>query len=246
MTTLSIPIPELFNTESGDIDIWISEIENYILAAFGDFPHGRKKAILIATIGNAARLAINNFQEDQKDTYDHLVDALKEHYKEVTNVIVERHIFYTMTQEQEETIEAYETRLTTQAKKCNFSVPSIEVPAVPARDNQPAIPAVPVQYKDVSEEMIRDRIVVGIQNKSIQRRLLRERDLTLRSAVDMLKSIEVANQQAKTYGLANNSTANIDAVKQKKFKTRNPETSANNKPQISKRREPKQQPCKYC
>ena len=89
-----------------------------------------------------------------------------------------------MTQHEEESIEEFETRLTTQAKKCKFAVPSVEIPAVPAIEDQPAIPAIPIRYKDISEEMITDRIVVGIQNKSIQRRLLRDKNITLRSAVE--------------------------------------------------------------
>ena len=89
---------------------------------------------------------------------------------------MERHIFHSMIQQERESIEEFETRLTSQAKKCNFTVPSIEIPAVPGTRNEPGTPAIPVQFKDVSEEMIRDRIVVVIQNKSIQRRLLRERE----------------------------------------------------------------------
>ena len=168
-----------------------------MMAAGGHLPDERKKAILLACIGKQGRMVINNFQESQRSNYRSLVESLKNHYKEVTNVIVERHIFNTMTQYEEESIEAFETRLTTQANKCKFTVPSVELPAVPAIEDQPVIPAIPIRYKDISEEMIRDRIVVGIQNKGIQKRLLREKDLTLRSAVDMLKVIETANQHNK-------------------------------------------------
>ena len=122
-----------------------------------------------------------------------------------------------MTQHEEESIEAFETRLTTQAKKGKFTVPSVEIPAVPAIEDQPAIPAIPIRYKDISEEMI-DRIVVGIQNKGIQRRLLREKDLTLRSAVDMLKVIETANQQAKTYLSLNQMPTGIDTLQKNRRK----------------------------
>ena len=125
-----------------------------------------------------------------------------------------------MTQHEEESIEAFETRLTTQAKKCKFTVPSVEIPAVPAIEDQPAIPTIPIRYKNISEEMIRDRIVVGIQNKSIQRRLLREKDLTLRSAVDMLKVIETANQQAKTYLSLNQTPTGIDTLQKNRRKLR--------------------------
>ena len=149
--------------------MWIEELQNYMLAAAGTLPQERKKAILKACIGKQGRLAISNFQESKRATYDTLVGALKNHYKEVTNVIVERHIFHSMIQQETESIEEFETRLTSHSKKCNFTVPSIEIPAVPGTRNESGTPAIPVQFKDVSEKMIRDRIVVGMQNKSIQR-----------------------------------------------------------------------------
>ncbi|KAG8173744.1 hypothetical protein JTE90_023234 [Oedothorax gibbosus] len=40
--------------------------------------------------------------------------------------------------------------------------------------------------------MIRDRIVCGIQNPEIQRRLLSEKDLKLQSAIDIAVSMETA------------------------------------------------------
>ena len=155
MSTLQLPVPEEYSNE-GDIELWINELENYMMAAGGHLPEERKRAILLACIGKQGRLVINNFQESQRSNYRSLVDSLKDHYKEVTNVIVERHIFYTMIQHEEESIEAFETRLTTQAKKCKFTVPSIEIPAVPAKEDQPVIPTILIRYKDISEEMIRD------------------------------------------------------------------------------------------
>ena len=236
MAAIAVPMPGEFQIEGGDIEKWLDEVENYTLAACGVVDDARKKAIVIACIGSQARLAIRNFQNQQTDTYEHLCETLIEHYKEASNVIVERHIFYTMTQEVNESIEAYETRLTTQARKCEFVVPSIEIPAVEADvgNNILAVPPQTVRFEDISEQMIRDRIVVGIQNKAVQRRLLRERGLTLRSAVDMLKSVEMANLQAKMY-LANDSTAVVDVVRSK-FKTPPAPASAKmnyHKPQIS-------------
>ena len=219
MSTLQLPVPEEYSNE-GDIELWINELENYMMAASGHLPNERKKAILLACIGKQGILVINNFQETQRSNYRSLVESLKDHYKEVTNVIVGRHIINTMAQHEEESIEAFETRLTTQAKKCKFTVSSVEIPAVPAIEDQPAIPAIPMRYKDISEEMIRDRIVVGIQNKNIQRRLLTEKDLTLRSAVDMLKVIETANQQAKTYLLLNQTPTGIDTLHKNRRKLR--------------------------
>lgn len=50
----------------------------------------------------------------------------------------------------------------------------------------------------LTEEMIRDRLVIGIQDKNAKARLLRERALSLDKAVDMCKSSQVTNQQLKS------------------------------------------------
>ena len=50
----------------------------------------------------------------------------------------------------------------------------------------------------LTEEMIRDRLVIGIQDKNAKARLLRERALSLDKAVDMCKSSQVTHQQLKS------------------------------------------------
>ena len=46
--------------------------------------------------------------------------------------------------------------------------------------------------------MIRDRLVIGIQDNDTKARLLREKDLSLDKAFDMCKSIEITNKQLKS------------------------------------------------
>lgn len=43
--------------------------------------------------------------------------------------------------------------------------------------------------------MARDRIIIGIKNGAIQERLLRKCDLTLKKALNLCKTIEVARVQ---------------------------------------------------
>ncbi|XP_030759604.1 uncharacterized protein LOC115885003 [Sitophilus oryzae] len=63
------------------------------------------------------------------------------------------------------------------------------------------------QYKD-HDDMIRDRIVMGILDKVIQERLLREPKLTLEKAVDVCRATESSKSQSKI--LRNESQ--VDAV----------------------------------
>ena len=46
--------------------------------------------------------------------------------------------------------------------------------------------------------MIRDRLVIGIQDKSTKARLLREKDFSLDKALDMCKSSEITSKQLKS------------------------------------------------
>ena len=46
--------------------------------------------------------------------------------------------------------------------------------------------------------MIRDRLVIGIQDKSTKARSLREKDLSLYIALDICKSSEITHKQLKS------------------------------------------------
>jgi len=50
----------------------------------------------------------------------------------------------------------------------------------------------------LTDKMIRNKLVLGIQDKSTKARLLREKDLSLDKALDMCKSSEVTNKQLKS------------------------------------------------
>ena len=53
-------------------------------------------------------------------------------------------------------------------------------------------------YKDVLSDMIRDRLVVGINDVAIQRKLLSEKDLILDRAITIAVGMEKANKEAAT------------------------------------------------
>ena len=45
--------------------------------------------------------------------------------------------------------------------------------------------------------MLRDRLVCGITNSTVQKRLLAEKDLTLEKAVSLAQSVEIAEKGSK-------------------------------------------------
>ena len=182
MSTLIPPPGPFENNSSYTIEEWIEELENFVLAALGDdVNNNRKKAVLLTTIGDAAKKVISNMEAPKKDTFEHLKDELIEHYQNKRNAIIERHLFNTMVQEPGELIESFVTRLRTQAAKCKFKIESIHVPAAGGN------PAQEIRFKDLTDEAIRDRIVVGITDQATRARLLRQKDLTLEAAMDIVK-----------------------------------------------------------
>ena len=98
MLNLSPPT-EFISASNTKLASWIDELEDYIVAAAGEnIGAARKRAILLSTIGSEAKKVIGNLSATQKDTYDHLVEALKGHYQAESNDVIERHVFNTMTQ----------------------------------------------------------------------------------------------------------------------------------------------------
>lgn len=87
------------------------------------------------------------------------------------NIIFERYMFKTAVQE-EENIDGYPNRLRKLASTCEFG--------------------------NLSDQMICDRLVIGIKDHNACRRILHESELTLAKALDMLRRLEQTAVQMKT------------------------------------------------
>ena len=216
------------------IDHWLEELENFMLAEYGQIDNVRKKAVLLTAIGKDNLVAINNFAAVEKDTYVHLLVKLKNYYAPQENETVERHAFYSMTQEEDETIEDFLNRLKEQALKCNF-----RVLCQPAHDNVEAV------YHDQTNEFLRDRIVVGIHDDHIRRRLMRERNLTLDTAVDLIKATERADKHLEHIVSGNlPDNLSIDANRNR-FRKTSKEPQINH-PRTNRNTQHERLTCKYC
>ena len=53
------------------------------------------------------------------------------------------------------------------------------------------------EFGELHDSIIRDRIVCGIRSNEVRKRLLREKDLNLERAVELCKSPEITENQAK-------------------------------------------------
>ncbi len=53
------------------------------------------------------------------------------------------------------------------------------------------------EFADLTDSLIRDRIVCGIKDNNVRARLLREADLTLEKAIDTCRANEITSNQMK-------------------------------------------------
>ena len=104
-------------------------------------------------------------------TINSALKALEDYFLPKRKVVFERYVFNSCFQAPKEFIDCYVNKLQKLASSC--------------------------QFEALTEEMIHNRLVIGIQDKSTRARLLREKDLSLDKALDMCKSSEITNKQLK-------------------------------------------------
>lgn len=103
-----------------------------------------------------------------------LVKKFEEPCLPVKNVIVDRHPVNTTDQKQHKSIQSYVSTLNVMAKKCDFGT--------------------------LHDELIRDRLVCGIHSDTVRAQLLKEKKLTLNSAIEICmlhEQLEKGNRELK-------------------------------------------------
>lgn len=143
----------------------------------------KKVAVFLNLIGDEGLELFNSFSFENGD--EKKLDKIREKFHEYcspkTNITFERYKFNSICQKEGQNFDNFLTELRKAIKT--------------------------TQYKD-HDDMIRDRIVMGILDKVIQERLLREPKLTLEKAVDVCRATESSKSQSKI--LRNESQ--VDAV----------------------------------
>jgi hypothetical protein len=175
--------------------VWVQDFEDFVLANFGDnIPQNRKRAILMQLIGPEAKKYAESLDPDTRGDYNRVLGALKDKFHHQANETIERHIFNTMIQGDNEPIDSFILRLKEQSQKCNYKVPSeAQTVRVAEADHE-----IERTYVDISDSLIRDRVVVGVVNQATKTRLLREHQLTLDTAIHIVKSQELADERVQT------------------------------------------------
>ena len=159
-------------------------------------------------------------------TINSALKALEDYFLPKKNVVYERYVFNSCFQAPEESIDCYVNRLRKLASSCQFGA--------------------------LTEEMIRDRLVIGIQDKSTKARLLREKDLSLDKALDMCKSSEITSKQRSIQNDEKQNNEELNLVQDKRRRAKGNKKLNEKKPLSNQKKPPiktgqdKTWKCKYC
>ena len=104
----------------------------------------------------------------QHKTFEELVEVLMKHYGPQPVEIMQRYRFYTRVWQPNEIVAEFVADLRRLAKHCNFG--------------------------DTLEKMLSDRLACGINDSSIQKKLLAESDLTFQRALSIGEGTEAADR----------------------------------------------------
>ena len=131
----------------------------------------RQISTLLYCLGEEAEdvLTSTNISNDDRKQYDQVLGKMDEFFKVRKNIIFKRARFNRRTQRDGETAEEFITCLYSLAADC--------------------------QYGNLKDEMIRDRLVVGIRDCSLSERLQMDPDLTLEKAKQIVRQREAVQKQ---------------------------------------------------
>ena len=150
--------------------------DNYaIVAQPNRFEDEFKTATFLSCVGEDAMKILQGMDfasEDDRTKLDIVLNKFQELCLGETNETYERFVFNSRQKKENETVDQYVTALRTLAQTCNFCT-------------------------CLRDSLIRDRLVIGINDSATQKKLLQDRKLTLSKAIDLCRSSETTRKQIK-------------------------------------------------
>ena len=159
--------PEPFNFEKPESwPQWIRRFERFANIRLEKRSEEVKVDSLVFYLGNQAEdiFASFNLSEEDGKKYDVVKDKFKDYFIDKPNVVYERHKFNTRRQQPGEKVEDFITALHTMAEYLN--------------------------YGELKNELIRDRIVAGIADVKLSEKMQLDGDLSLEKAMLMARQSE--------------------------------------------------------
>ncbi|XP_068681210.1 uncharacterized protein [Montipora foliosa] len=176
-----LPAPEPLDLSGGNTsENWKKfkqKFTNYEIATgINEKESAIRVATLLTVIGNDAYDVFNMITWDAEGDdkrIDKVLQKFEEHCEPKKNVTYERYQFFSRAQKSGETIDEYVTELRKLSETCEFGT--------------------------LRNSLIKDRIVLGVNNCTTRERLLGVHVLTLEKAVDVVRSAEMTEKQAQKW-----------------------------------------------
>ena len=156
--------------------LWKQVWQNFLIVARLDAqPAEYKVALFLSYVGVDALRMYNSmkFDEGENGTVEGIIKKFDEVLIGEINETYERYVFNSRSQKEGENIDAYVTTLRNLTKNCNFC-------------------------ECLSDTLLRDRIVIGIRDNSVRKKLLETKNLTAQKCVDICRAAEVTEARMRT------------------------------------------------
>ena len=191
MAQLQLQPPEPFDfRNSDDWPRWKRRFEHFRNASgLATSAELQQVSTLLYCIGEEAEAVLEStsITDDERKKYDDVLGKFEGYFKVRRNVIFERARFNRRCQQDGESAEKYITELYTLAENCNYGA--------------------------MKDEMIRDRLVVGIRDSTLSQQLQLDADLTLEKAKTKTRQREAVGEQQKTLSATGTtSSTNLDQL----------------------------------
>ncbi|KAJ8911780.1 hypothetical protein NQ315_008833 [Exocentrus adspersus] len=170
--------PAPLNLDGNVSENWRKFKQNYKIfmkaSGQGNKPTDVRASLLLSLAGEEAVELFNTFglAEEEAEDEDEILKAFEDYCSPKKNTVYERFKFYKRNQLEGESFEQFLAEIKKLAQSCEF--------------------------KELFDEMIRDRIVIGVSDENLQERLLRMVDLDLKGAINCCRAAEVSKRQAKS------------------------------------------------
>ena len=222
--------PEKFSFKPEDWPKWIQRFDRFCKATGLDKETGENQVnTLIYTMGEQADDIFISFEftAEQEKNYEEVKEKFENYFIVKRNIIFERAKFNSRRQRAGESVDSFITDLYGLARYCNFGA--------------------------LKEELIRDRIVVGLQNRELSEKLQLDPSLTLEKATNLARQRETVKQQQNILDGGFKSTpAHVDGIAKGKsrrnkgnFKEKSQDKSKEKPSDSSKEKNPDQK-CQRC
>ena len=146
---------------------WKRTFDNFITSA--EVEPDQQLNVLINFVGLRVYEIIS-----EAESYDDAITLLENTFIKPKNTIFARHLLATAKQQSGESLVEFIQKLQTLAKDCDFEAVTAE------------------KYRDNS---VREAFISGIASSTIRQRLLEQKKLDLKTAIELAQSLEMAEQQ---------------------------------------------------